>query len=367
MQKIVIAGAGPSGLAAAIVLAKAGREVEVHEARPEVGARWKRGLQVIENFSEKKDVLEFLNESGIESVFWNSPVRTLALSDASARRVEFADELPLGYYVKRGAAPDALDGALLAQACASGAKVIFGSRVAPQEPCDIFAAGPKRIDGLGKEATFRTSLSDRMSVILDPYLAPGGYAYLFVVDGQATLGVALTERYQKTDFYFDRTVERFQSIESVQIDGAEVSYSYANFFLPGSLEVNGKKMVGEAAGFQDYLFGFGMRFAMTSGILAAQSLLGGEPYDVAWRRTLGPKAKVSLRNRFLYEKGARVVPRLFIALGKGRPSFRAYMRGWYEPSPWKDWIADLAVHTWNGRKLRSKTTGPHEYIELNHR
>ena len=26
----------------------------MHEARAEVGARWKRGLQVIENFSEKK-------------------------------------------------------------------------------------------------------------------------------------------------------------------------------------------------------------------------------------------------------------------------------------------------------------------------
>ncbi|HUJ14156.1 MAG TPA: NAD(P)-binding protein, partial [Thermoanaerobaculia bacterium] len=37
MQAIRIAGAGPSGLAAAIALAKAGREVEVHEARADVG------------------------------------------------------------------------------------------------------------------------------------------------------------------------------------------------------------------------------------------------------------------------------------------------------------------------------------------
>src|SRR5581483_11994923 len=46
---IKIAGAGPSGLAAAITLAKAGHEVEIFEARPAVGARFIGDFQVIEN------------------------------------------------------------------------------------------------------------------------------------------------------------------------------------------------------------------------------------------------------------------------------------------------------------------------------
>ena len=38
-RPIRIAGAGPSGLAAAIALARAGRAVEVHEAKADVGTR----------------------------------------------------------------------------------------------------------------------------------------------------------------------------------------------------------------------------------------------------------------------------------------------------------------------------------------
>ncbi len=368
MKKIVIAGAGPSGLAAAIVLAKAGREVELHEARPEVGARWKRGLQVIENFSEEKDVLEFFAENGVGAHFWHRPVRTLALSDVSRRRVEFKDALPLGYYVRRGAAAGALDADLLEQARAAGARVIFNSRIdAAKMPWDIFAAGPKRIDGLGKEATFRTSLSDRMSVILDPELAPCGYAYLFVVEGQATLGIAVLERFKEVDSFFDRTAQRFADLDGVQIGGAEVSYSYANFFLPDSLDRSGRLIVGEAGGFQDYLFGFGIRFAITSGVLAARSMLEGVPYDRLWKKTLGRKASVSLFNRFLYEKGARVVPQLFIGLGRRSPSFRAYLRGWYRPSPWRDWGAALARNVWKKRELGNRETKPHDYVELDHR
>ena len=44
-----IAGAGPSGLAAAIVLARAGRAVEVHEAKGDVGTRFIGDLQIIES------------------------------------------------------------------------------------------------------------------------------------------------------------------------------------------------------------------------------------------------------------------------------------------------------------------------------
>jgi len=46
-RPIRIAGAGPSGLAAAIVLAKAGRAVEVHEAKRDVGTRFIGDLQII--------------------------------------------------------------------------------------------------------------------------------------------------------------------------------------------------------------------------------------------------------------------------------------------------------------------------------
>lgn len=57
-RPIRIAGAGPSGLAAAIVLARAGRDVEVHEAKRDVGTRFIGDLQIIEAASEREPVPE---------------------------------------------------------------------------------------------------------------------------------------------------------------------------------------------------------------------------------------------------------------------------------------------------------------------
>ncbi|HLJ73420.1 MAG TPA: NAD(P)-binding protein, partial [Thermoanaerobaculia bacterium] len=73
MQPVRIAGAGPSGLAAAIVLAKAGRAVEVHEARPDVGTRFIGDLQIIESASEREPVPLFLDRIGIARNFYFRP------------------------------------------------------------------------------------------------------------------------------------------------------------------------------------------------------------------------------------------------------------------------------------------------------
>src|SRR5215475_3495911 len=73
MQPVRIAGAGPSGLAAAIALAKAGRAVEVHEAKPDVGTRFIGDLQIIESASEREPVPLFLDRIGIARNFYFRP------------------------------------------------------------------------------------------------------------------------------------------------------------------------------------------------------------------------------------------------------------------------------------------------------
>ena len=59
-------------------------------------------------------------------------------------------------------------------------------------------------------------------------------------------------------------------------------------------------MAGEQAGFQDALWGFGIRFAIRSGVLGARSLIDGTDYDVLWRRELEPWVQTSIVNRALY-------------------------------------------------------------------
>jgi flavin-dependent dehydrogenase len=76
---------------------------------------------------------------------------------------------------------------------------------------------------------------------------------------------------------------------------------YGNFFLRPSA-VQGKKLyLGESAGFQDALFGFGMRYAMMSGFLAAESIVKGLSYDELWQENLLPSLKTSATNRMIYE------------------------------------------------------------------
>lgn len=62
----------------------------------------------------------------------------------------------------------------------------------------------------------------------------------------------------------------------------------------------GHPVIGEQAGFQDALAGFGMRYALRSGILAARSLIEGADYTRFWRRELWPLLRTGVANRFIF-------------------------------------------------------------------
>lgn len=66
---ISIVGAGPAGLACAIVLARADYPVVVHEQHSKVGGRFHGDFQGLENWSSEEDILDELARSGIERSF----------------------------------------------------------------------------------------------------------------------------------------------------------------------------------------------------------------------------------------------------------------------------------------------------------
>lgn len=331
-EPVIIAGAGPSGLVSAIALKSRGFEPVIHEAKTGVGTRWKRGMQILENFSEKEDFMEFFEKNGIDVNFFHKPIYDTVLWDSKSNSQTFKSKRPLGYFVRRGPYPESLENGLLKQVLSMGIEVKFNSRLKPGQ-AHIVATGPRRVDGMGKEVTFQVDMPDRMSVILDPELAPGGYAYLFIVDGEATLALALLGDYKQVDAHFERTVKRFEELEGIEYRGGECAHLYTNFFLKPSLQFGNQRFVGEAGGFQDYLFGFGMRYAMQSGVLAARSIAEDIPYDKLWKRHLGVKQRISLVNRFLYEKFDTWLPSLFISMGGRSSDFRSYLRTWYQKDP----------------------------------
>jgi flavin-dependent dehydrogenase len=340
VKSVTIAGAGPAGLAAAIHLRRSGVPVTVYERREAVGARFIGEWQILENYSRREDALEELQSMGIATDFEHRPASWAHLFDDRARRREVRSERPYGYFLRRGNEPGTLDRALAAQALALGAEIRYGRKLEPEE-ADIVATGPGPADGIAKEIAFRTRVEDRIEVIFDPDLAPGGYAYFFVLDGWATLGLALLKGYGRLEAQFERTVARFQRLAPFPIENPRPGYSYMNFFLHPSSERGGKVYAGEAGGFQDYLFGLGNRYALVSGHLAARSLLENVPFDSLWKERFSSAMRSSLAARLLYETLGRHGLRLFV-WRSSRADFREFLHSWARPSWWRLLLRPLA-------------------------
>ena len=348
---IRIAGAGPSGLAAAIVLARAGREVEVHEAKSDVGMRFIGDLQIIEGASETEPVPDFLDRIGIERNFYFRAADWATFYDHRRVARVIRSAAPYGWFIRRGAEEGTLDRGLLAQARAAGARVIFNSRLGD---ADIVATGPASPDGLAREMTWRTSESERIDVFFNHKLSPGGYSYLFILDGIATFGCAIVADFKRIDDYFEHSLAEAQRLHRFDVPAEHRSgYSYMNFHLKRRATSNGARFVGEAAGFQDYLFGLGLRYALTSGHLAARSILESRDFDALWTSELGTKQETSLVNRFLYEAGGNLGLSLFVRRASRAKDFHRYLSGWHARRWWKTLLSPLVRRVWrhDGRCL----------------
>jgi flavin-dependent dehydrogenase len=347
MQTIRIAGAGPSGLSAAIVLARAGRSVEVHEAKSDVGKRFIGDLQIIEGSSEREPVPDLLDRLGIQRNFYFRPIEWATFYNHRGTARVIRSNQPYGYFIKRGAEDGTLDRGLLEQARALGVKVIFNSRLTD---ADIIATGPASPDGLAREMTWRTSEPERVDVYFNHELSPGGYSYLFILDGIATFGCAIVADFKKIDDYFDHSLAAAQRLKPFTIPAeTRTGYSYMNFHLKDHAKNGASLLVGEAAGFQDYLFGLGIRYALTSGSLAARSILENRDFDELWKSELGAKQETSLVNRFLYESGGNLGLSMFVRQASRARDFHRYLAGWHRRTWWKALLAPLVRRVWRHR------------------
>lgn len=300
-RPVLIAGAGPAGLAAAIVLARAGRAVRVVEQRQMVAARFNDDFQGIENWTTAGDAFDELRASGLEPTWWAHASFEGVLYDPKLRPTRIRSPRPIFYAVRRGSREGSLDRALLAQAQEAGVEIVFGRRLPPAE-ADIVASGPfGRPVAIARGLTFATRHPDLTCAVLNDAMAPAGYAYLLVADGQATLATVLFEQFGEVNRCLARAREGISRLCGVPVPAdAAIWGGQGMFRVPETCRRDGALWVGEAAGFQDLLFGFGIRYALVSGILAARSVLEGCDYDEAWRARLLPYLKASVVNRAAY-------------------------------------------------------------------
>lgn len=348
---IQIGGAGPAGLAAAITLARAGRRVLVHELHGEVGHRFGGDFQGLENWSTQYDVLDQLREAGLGTAFTAKACRRAEVFDAWDKRYEIESSKIFFYLVERGPGSGTLDTALLEQARGLGVEVRFNSRLDRLEGAGILAAGPKAADAIAVGYHFETPMDDGVWVILDDELAPQGYAYLLVMNGRGTVKSCMFSGFKQERLYVQRTIAAFQRLAGLEMINPVAHGGVGNFYIPAHAVMGVHPVVGEEAGFQDFLWGFGMRHAIFSGVLAARSLLEGRDYDKSWRQELEPPMWNSLVNRALFGLLGNRGYRWLLQRSQGQHwDVHRALHGLYRPWPIKHLLLPWARLRYHSRR-----------------
>ena len=311
-EPIHIMGAGLSGLAAAIVLAKAGKEVHVHDVRADSGARFDGDFQALENWSMDADFFDQLTEWGLDASAFKATtfdtvdlihpddVITQAYTDGAAYRI-----------VERGTSDHTIDQGFKRQALEAGAQIHYKSRV-KEEDCTIIACGPKGTSAVAYGEIFRTDHPNHIAFQLNDRLAPGSYSYLIIIDGVGLICTCLWRKQRKSERFLNETIAWYEAhYPNLNRQPIKRVGGKGDFTINRNYKQDGRYYVGESGGLQDFMWGFGMRMAVWSGVLAARDILGQGDYEEDVRKQLMPYVRTSVANRWLMNRvGDRMFKRM---------------------------------------------------------
>jgi flavin-dependent dehydrogenase len=206
------------------------------------------------------------------------------------------------------------------------------------------AWGPRRACILAVGYLFTTDLADGSFAVLDDRLAPQGYGYLLVHRGRATLATCLFSDFHREAQYLERVLDFFQrrlgfTMHEPRRFGG-VGYIGVNPPVPDAHLF----FAGEAAGVQDALWGFGIRYAVRSGSLAAAFSASGDrrEYIRQWEEKIGRPLRASFVNRLVFQAGGALGYRLLLRWIAAGSSPGDRLRRLYAPAWWKSAAFPLA-------------------------
>ncbi len=296
-KEIKIAGAGISGLTAAILLAKNGYKVTIYEVANHAGGRFKGDWQNLANWTKNIDILEYLKKLGFKINFFTKPCYEMRILTANLKEIKIKSLQPLFYSVKRGKPQDSIDNGLLKQAKRLGVNVTFNTPKKETE-VDIVATGPRRADGYVSGINFTSSMQDTIIISVDKNLSES-YSYVEIINGHGTLANYHDKPTKSNLIIFE---EKMKKLFNIQIEKSKPFGARGSFTLDGPFEEEKTIYVGEAAGFQDALAGFGMILAIDSGYLATQAIIKKKNYPKLCQEKISPQLKASYVNRNLYKR-----------------------------------------------------------------
>lgn len=289
-ERARIAGAGLAGLMAAYVLARSGRPVDVYERKARLLPSSGPHTEGVRNY-RSVDVLDELRSFGFDV----PPISTVRRTVRCSHHHRNILDGPAHYLFMRGREDHTVDQVLYRRAKSAGAAFHFGEAIEPTD-ADIAATGPPKagFNILGAGYTFGTDGSpldlESAYALFDNDFAPAGYLVI-------TPGVPFHSIYSVSwkELDFDRLITRVEAAFKIpwirEILGRSrwVGKIHGRAFFAkdpiASAVRDGTRFVGEAGGFQDAVAGFGFRYAVITGSLAARSILEGSEYPELLRAT----------------------------------------------------------------------------------
>lgn len=298
---VKILGAGISGLTTAITLVRNGIQVIVYERESDVGMRFHNDIQGLENGTEKTDILQELQSYNIPIDFDTAPLHDLTIANGK-REYAIHFKKPLHYMVKRGPSPGTVDYSLKNHALSVGVNIRFDSTI-ETEHVDIIATGPipSKTTAVAKGMVFKTDIKQLASGIYNDRMAFKGYSYLLISEGHGCMATVVYNDFARVNECFERTKAHFVDKYNLKITETRPMVGIGCFSTCPVFEKNNQMFVGEAAGLQDFVAGFGMRYAFQSGYLAACSIINGESYQAVGSKKFLPMVKSCIVNRWLWE------------------------------------------------------------------
>jgi flavin-dependent dehydrogenase len=302
MTNIKIMGAGLSGLSAAINLSKQGHKVDVFEKRNDCGKRFLGDLEGLENWSSNTDIIEDIKSMNIKTNFNHSPFKNIVITDGK-EILRNSSKKPFFYLVKRGAIDHSIDQGFKQQALDSGVNIHFNSKISKND-VDIISTGVEanKPFAIAVGIRFETEMEDIAVALLNKKASNKGYSYLLVDKGYGCMcSVNVYTKQVNANEYFKKTYDIFTKLFDIKIKNEKRVGGVGCFLIYPRYYENGIIRTGEAAGFQDLLWGFGMRYAITSGYLAAKSINEKVNYKKLIKKSFSKWLKTSISNRFLVD------------------------------------------------------------------
>jgi len=301
-KEINVLGGGISGLACAIILCENDYKVNVYEKGSYVGKRFNEDWQGLENWSEDVDVLKQIESYGIDLSFEYEPLSELDLHYSGKSKTIRGKNA--SYLVRRGSKEGCLDKALLEQAEKLGVKIHLNHKPDRELPVHVDATGPRNANILARGIKFNTSIDSGYHMAFGQDLARGFYSYLLSKNGHGTIATVFgPESASRSQELLQNTVNYFSDLlDKKELSAGKKFGGYGHFEIKKNYyDEKGAMLVGESGGFQDYLWGFGMRYAIQSANLAARSIIQDESYNDLIKEHLLKKMKHSKRNRLICE------------------------------------------------------------------